>query len=54
MNSAAGEVRPDARGPGGDPRWDAEVIETDDLSPSEVAGAVEKWVQWELATRAHR
>ena len=53
MSSAVGEVRPDARGPGGDPRWAAEVIETDDLSPSEVAGAVEKWAQRELTARVH-
>lgn len=38
----------------GDTRWAAEVIETDDLPPSEMAGAVEKWVQRELAARAHR
>lgn len=38
----------------GDPRWAAEVLVTDDLSPSEVASAVVEWVNRELATRTHR
>lgn len=36
----------------GDPRWTAEIIDTDELSPAEVAGAVEQWVGRTLSVRS--
>lgn len=33
----------------GDPRWRAEVIDTDALTPQEVAASVESWMRRELA-----
>ena len=36
----------------GDPRWAAEIIDTDELSPAAVAGAVEEWVRGTLAVRS--
>lgn len=36
----------------GDPRWSARIVETDLLSPEEVAGKVEHWARGELARHA--
>lgn len=36
----------------GDPRWAAEIIDTDELAPAEVADAMEEWVRRMLAVRS--
>lgn len=38
----------------GDPRWSAEIIDTDDLAPADVALEVEEWVRRTLVIRSGR